>query len=410
LKQEQTVLDSIFIGMSGLTGFSQGLRVVGNNLANVNTPGFKGSQLAFSDLFSQGQSGNRLAGPAGGAPEAHYGGRLGMGIDTPATALNLRAGELRNTGRDLDLAVDGDGFFILRDEERQQYTRAGQFQFDKDGYLVSATGGQRVAGYDESGRLTDVSLAGLREDKPEATKAVKLNGNLSTNAATDVTLNGIKLISPLGAEHIVKAVFKNNGSSKTGTWTVTVSDDTGVYGTGQVRYESGLPVAAESKLAFTFAPKNEKPFLVTLDLSGETTAFAGGDFSTIAVASQDGTAGGYLTGASIDADGALRLAYSNGQTAKGAHLALGRFSSEAAIVPLGGNAYASTDPESIALGRANARGFGSIKSGVLEGANVDLAEEFGNLILMQRGYQASSHVISTANEMIQQLFDMKGHR
>lgn len=405
------MMDSIFIGMSGLAGFSKGLRVVGNNLANVNTPGFKSSQLAFSDLFSAGRNAGRDAPEPFGTPMAAPSGqRLGMGLDTPATALNFRAGELRNTGRDLDLAVDGEGFFVLRDGERQQYTRAGQFQFDKDGFLVSVTGGQRVAGFDAGGKLTDVSLAGLRGDAPEATKVVKFNGNLSSNATADVTLNGIKLISPLGAEHVVRLVFKNNGASKAGSWAVTASDDTGIYGTGQIRFENGLPVAAESKMAFTFAPKNEKPFPVTLDFSGETTAYAGGDFSTVAPASQDGVAGGYLTEATIDADGALRLKYSNGQTAKGTQLALARFASATDALPLGGNAYASADPESIELGRANASSFGGVKSGVLEGSNVDLAEEFGNLILMQRGYQASSHVISTANELIQQLFDMKGHR
>lgn len=396
------MLDSIFIGMSGLTGYSKGLRVIGNNLTNVNTPGFKGSQLQFADLFYQGGAAGQ--GPTGG------GAQLGMGLNTLATAINFKAGELRQTGGDLDLAVNGEGFFVLRDGEQARYTRAGQFQFDKDGFLVSATNGLRVAGLSDTGELTDISLSGLHTNPPKATTTVKFTGNISSNAAADITLNGVTLIDPVGGEHIVKLVFKNNSATTPGNWTVTISDANGTIDTGDIQFNSGSPDANASSVKFTYAPSGVPPFTVTLDFSKEVTSFAAGNTSTVAVSSQDGVEAGALTKATIDDEGTVVATYSNGQTVKGQRLALAGFNSSEDVQALGGSEYSSTNSQGVHLGHAKSQSFGSLSSGVIESANVDLAEEFSNLIVMQRGYQASSHVISTANDLIQELFDMKGHR
>src|SRR6478609_2117952 len=121
------MLDSIYIGMSGLTGYEKGLRVIGNNLTNMNTPGFKGSQMQFADLFYQGSAGGGQSLSGGGSS----GNQLGTGLNTLATMINFKAGETQQTGNDLDLAINGDGYFVLRDGSEQRYTRAGQFQFDK---------------------------------------------------------------------------------------------------------------------------------------------------------------------------------------------------------------------------------------------------------------------------------------
>jgi flagellar hook protein FlgE len=394
------MLDTIYIGMSGLTGYSKGLRVIGNNLTNVNTPGFKGSQLQFADLFYQGSS------SAGGMGNGSA--QLGMGLNTLATTINFKEGDLRQTGNNLDLAINGEGFFTLNDDGKARYTRAGQFQFDRDGFLVSTTSGLHVSGFDENGKLADISLSGLHSNSPKASTTVKFGGNISSNAATDVTLNNVTLINPVGGQHAVKLTFKNNGASAPGNWTVTISDDIGTIDTGEIQFASGSPVADASKIAFTYAPTGVDPFSVTLDFSSEVTSFAAGNTSTIAANSQDGVSAGSLTDVSFDASGTLIAKYSNGQTANGPRLALARFDSTKDIVALGGNEFASANDQAVHLGHASDSLFGTLSSGVVEGANVDLAEEFSNLIVMQRGYQASSHVISTANELIQQLFDMKG--
>ena len=396
------MLDSIFIGMSGLTGFSKGLRVIGNNLTNVNTPGFKGAQLQFTDLFYQNSANANASGWAGG------GAQLGMGLNTLATTVNFKAGELRQTGRNLDLAIDGEGFFVLNDDGKPRYTRAGQFEFDSDGFLVNTINGLRVSGIDDNGRLADISLTGLQINPPKATKTVKFNGNISSNAASDVVLNGVKIIDPAGGEHLVKLAFKNNSATKPGNWTVTVSDDIGTLHTGELQFDSGNPADNGSKIAFTYAPATSTPFSLTLDFSSDVTSFAAGSVSTVAVSSQDGVLPGALTTLAFDAAGALVASYSNGETTTGMRLALARFDTTKDIVPLGSNAFGSTDDAAVRIGHAKTNSFGALKSGVVEGANVDLAEEFSNLIVMQRGYQAASHVISTANELIQQLYDMKG--
>ena len=395
------MLDTVFIGMSGLTGYSKGLRVIGNNLTNVNSPGFKGSQLQFADLFYQGSASGRL----------NFGGQsaqLGMGLNTLATTVNFKAGELRQTGGDLDLAVNGEGYFVLHEGEELRYTRAGQFQFDTDGFLVSATSGLRAHGLDETGRLVDISLEGLRSNPAKATTSVKFTGNLSSAAAADIVLNSVTLIDAVGGTHDIKLTFKNNGATTPGNWTVTATEGSTTLGTGTLQFNNGAVVAGSSKISFTYAPSGVEPFPIELDFSADVTSSAGA--TTVAVDEQDGFITGALTKVTFDEEGRMIANYSNGETVEGIHLALARFNSNQDIVPLGGSEFGSASMNAMHIGRAKTQSFGTLASGVIEGANVDLAEEFSNLIVMQRGYQASSHVISTANDMIQELFDMKGRR
>lgn len=396
------MLDTIFIGMSGLTGYSKGLRVIGNNLTNVNTPGFKGSQLQFADLFYQGSIGAEGSGLSGGGTQ------LGMGLNTLATTINFKAGDVRQSGNELDLAINGEGFFVLNDDGKSRFTRAGQFELDNEGFLVSSVNKLRVSGLDDNGKLTDMSLSGLQTNAPKATETVKFKGNISSNAASDVVLSGVKVIDPAGGEHLIKLTFKNNSASTLGNWTVTISDETGTLDVGELQFSSGNPSPDANKFAFTYAPTGVEPFSIMLDFSQDVTSFAAANTSTIAVNTQDGVPSGSITKVAFDDEGTIVATYSNGQTAKGMRLALARFNSTQDIVALGGNEFASTHDGAVNFGYAKTNAFGSLNSGVVEGANVDLAEEFSNLIVMQRGYQAASHVISTANELIQQLYDMKG--
>ncbi|MDB5914966.1 MAG: protein of unknown function domain protein, partial [Ramlibacter sp.] len=144
------MLDSIHIGVTGLAGFQQGLRVIANNTANMNTPGYKSSTLQFADLFySNRQAGGNQV-------------QLGNGLDTQGTRLDFRQGDFRQTGNDFDLAVDGEGLFVLHDAQGQvRYTRAGQFEFNADGVLVTAGNGSKVMGLDAAGALGEISVAGL---------------------------------------------------------------------------------------------------------------------------------------------------------------------------------------------------------------------------------------------------------
>jgi flagellar hook protein FlgE len=395
------VLDTITVGTSGLIGYSKGLRVIGNNLTNVNTPGFKQSELQFADLFYQSTGSDGHA--SGGT---HM--QLGTGLNTLATLTNFKQGDLRQTGNPLDTAVNGDGYFIMRAGDRSRYTRAGHFEFDRDRVLTNKTSGARVAGVDDSGKLVDITLQGLQNNAPKATTAVQLTGNLFATANADITLDPVKVFDPVGGEHVFKLTFKNNSATTPGSWTVTVADGGAtVVGSGNIAFANGTIVAGSEMVALSYAPPNVAPFPIALDFSGATS---NANATSIAMGSQDGFGAGALTSTSFDEDGTLVVSYSNGQTAQGAHLALARFAAGQDLLPVGGNEFESANGAPDRIGRAKTGAFGSISAGAIEGSNVDMAEEFSNLIVMQRGYQASSHVVSTANEMIQQLFDMKGRR
>jgi len=401
------MLDTIFIGMSGLSGYAKGLRVIGNNLANVNTPGFKGSQLQFADMFYRDEQGGSYAGAAQS--------QLGAGLNTLSTLISFKPGELHQTGNDLDLAVEGNGFFVLKEGDALHFTRSGQFRFDSDGFLVSQSSGLRVESLDKNGQLVDISSNGLRSHAPQATQTIHFSGNLSSNTTSDVTLDNVKVIDPNGGEHLIKLTFKNHGiadaAATPGSWTATLSDENGaVIGMGELQFDNGVARVGNDTAKFSYKPSGAASFSFALDLSKDVTSFASGEASTLAVSSQDGFGAGVLTSLSFDAEGTLVAKYSNGQSVKDARLALAQFDSNEALTELGGSEFSNRESQTVRFGHAKSDAFGSLSSGVVEGANVDMAEEFSNLIVMQRGYQASSHVISTANDMIQELFDMKGHR
>lgn len=400
------MFDSIFIGMTGLQGFSKGLKVISNNVTNLNTPGFKASQLRFADAYYQ-QSGFG-GGYTLGQPQMQY----GTGLATLAARLNFQPGDTRQTGNGLDLAIAGDGMFVLRDKEsgNEVYSRAGQFEFDKEGNLISGATGKYVMGYmADSGDLSRISLDGLRTSAAKATATVKLAGNLSSTA-TEFNIDSVKLIDAVGGEHVVRLNFKSKGSTDPGVWTVTVLDGTSSVGSGDIKFVDGQPAAGQNALSFSYTPSGGTASDVKLDFSKDVTSFAAGSTSSLAVSSQDGYTAGALTGAAIASDGALSLTYSNGQTAKGARLALAVFDSNVGLTQLEGGEFIADGTQTARIGKPGDTGLGTIESGQLELSNVDLSSEFSDLIVMQRGYQASSHIVSTANDMIQALFDMKGNR
>jgi flagellar hook protein FlgE len=178
-------------------------------------------------------------------------------------------------------------------------------------------------------------------------------------------------------------------------------------GSGKLAFVDGRPVASDSKVSVTFKPDGQAAMPLVLDFGGEVTSFASGSLSTLAMSKQDGVQAGALTKASFDTSGVLTLAYSNGQTVKGNRLALGRFNSSSAVGANGDNEFEALDERAWQKGVAGDGAFGAIRSGVVEISNVDLSQEFSDLVIMQRGYQASSQVVSTANDMLQELFAMK---
>jgi flagellar hook protein FlgE len=386
--------------MTGLLGYSRGLRVIANNTANLNTPGFKGSTLQFADLFYTG-------GNLGGAAMGQNQDQLGFGLNTTGTAMSFKQGELRPTGNDLDMGVDGQGLFVLQDAEGSiSYTRAGQFKFGPDGVLVDRGSGAKVMGLDASGEFVQITVAGRMTDPGKPTSRVKFTGNLSSTA-TEQTVNGVKVVDAAGAEHVLSLKLTNTNAATPGSWKVDISEGGTVVGSGQIAFVDGKPRAGAGVLTFSYTPAGNSPFAVALDFGTDVTSFAAGNLSTLAMASQDGVGPGAMSGASFNDDGVLVMGYSNGQTGKGARLALARFDSPDAARAVGDNRFEPVDAQAWHLGVAGEGAFGAVQSGVVEISNVDLSQEFSDLVVMQRGYQASSQLISTANDMLQELFSMK---
>lgn len=385
------MFDTILIGTSSLLGHEKGLRVVGNNLANVNTAGFKSSQLGFSALFDQQAAA----------------GQGGQGLETGASVINFQAGLDQTTGAPTDVAISGNGFFIVKRGTELLYTRAGDFHVNDTGTLVN-TAGDKVQGYDTHGVLGDITFDSQARSMPKATTAVKFAGNVTTTVAAppvDVTAANITVIDPNGGSHALALALHNNGN---GDFGATVTDGTTTVGTGTIKFGAGFPLPGSSSFSFSYAPAGVAAFSVKFDFSNDVTALAGA--STLALGSQDGYAAGTQSDQTIGTDGVITLKYSNGQSAAGPTIALADFHTQDDLEEAGASAFRAKDGATAQLGKPTLGTFGKLQTGHREGSNVDLAEEFSNLILMQRGYQAASHVVSTANDMIQELFDMKGNR
>ncbi len=396
------MLESIYVGLTGLTSYARGLNNISNNVANLNTPGFKSSQLQFTDLFYRYQTSGE--GSGNGSSYAQ-----GSGVNTGSSSMVFKQGELRATGNDQDIAIDGNGLFILRKDDQVFYTRAGQFAFDSEGYLVSRDSQARVAALGGTDSLRDINLNGLRSSPAKATSTVTLTDSLSNNDS-GFDLNNVVITDSLGASHTLLLDFDNNKSVTPGSWRVKVKEGATVISDGEIRFGSdGSPLAGFDTHVFTYTPSNgASPMVVTLDLK-DTNNFSS-SASNLKVASQDGQVAGSLTKATFDAEGYLVATYSNGQTVKHDRLALAWFNDMQGLEQTGGNLLMNSSGQERVLGSPGQALFGKVKGGSIELSNVDLAQQFSELIITQRGYQASSQIITTANEMLQQLFDIKGKR
>lgn len=394
------MLESIYVGMTGLLGYSRGLRVIANNTANMNTPGFKSSSLQFADMFYTG-------GNLSGGVTSQNNNQLGFGLNTTGTTMSFKQGELRQTGNELDMAVDGQGLFVLKgDDGSLVYTRAGQFRFDADGVLVSRSSGEKVMGRDSNGQLVEISVAGHMTQAGKATTRVKFSGNLSSTA-TEQEVGNITVLDAMGGSHTLTLKFTNTDSVEAGSWSVDVMDGTTVLSTGRIVFADGRPVADAAIVQATYTPPGQPPMALSLDFSSDVTSFASGNLSTLAMTFQDGVGPGTLSGVAFDANGVLTISYSNGESRNGARIALARFDSQDAMAALGDNQFRMLDERAWHFGAAGEGAFGKVRTGAVEISNVDLSQEFSDLVVMQRGYQASSQVISTASDMLQELFSMK---
>lgn len=389
------MLGSIYIGLSGMNAYSGGLQTISNNVANLNTPGFKTTSVLFGDLFSFNR-GSEFVGST-------YSTR-GSGVHIGSSRVNFAQGDLRQTGGALDLAIEGEGFLVLLNDDNTFYTRTGQFAVDNDGYVSQQGTGYRLAVLDSTGQAAPINLDDRQTYAPAATTRVEMSGNLQATE-TEVTVSNIAVYDSLGTKHTWTATFTQTATP--GEWSVAVKDSDGnSLGGGTIKFIGGTIDPTASQITITDSPVGANPLSVLLDFSAGTTSFNNG--AALQVASADGNAVGTLTTVTIDENGQFKLAYSNGKTDFAGSVAIADFRDPQALTQIGDGLLRASNDAQFRLSASATDGVGRLVSGQIEASNVDLAGQFGDLILVQRGFQACSQVVSVANDMIQQLFGIRG--
>jgi flagellar hook protein FlgE len=404
------MLRSLFSGISGLRAHQTMLDVTGNNIANVNTTGFKSSQTEFQDTLSQ------MIQTAGG-PQGGVGGtnpaQIGLGVTVAGITTNFTQGASQNTGRSTDMMIQGDGFFTVSKGGSTYYTRSGAFDFDSTGQMVLPGAGAMVQGWtavngvvNTNGPLTNLKVPAGTLMGAVATTSAKYTGNLQSDAAPTTITQNITAYDSTGLERQIQLTFVK--ASTAGPWTVSATDGTAT---------TPAPPAAPYTLAFdpSGALNPVTSGLTgagTLNLGGVTvdlstvTGFAG--VNTISASTQDGHSAGTLQSFALGSDGSITGSFSNGLKQVVGQIALSSFTNPAGLEKSGGSMFsASVNSGTALVGTAGTGGRGGLVGGSLEMSNVDLSSEFTNLIIAERGFQANARVITTSDEVLQELVGLK---
>ncbi|MFO1413555.1 MAG: flagellar hook protein FlgE [Burkholderiales bacterium] len=399
-------------GLSGLNAAAKNLEVIGNNVANASTVGFKASHAIFADIYSHSFAGS-------GSVEA------GIGVSTIAIQGEFGQGNVSTTNNPLDMAINGMGFFVLSNNGAISYSRNGQFHLDENGYLVNA-GNVMVTGYgvDDSGAIVASSPGPIQVSTeavpPAATTAATIGLNLDarqkiaaspfdpTDTKTYNHSSSMTVYDSLGNPHTLTQYYSKTAAN---TWDVNAifdGDTTAPFNVGSMTFDENgkLPTPfTPFNVSVTLANGATTPFAFTVDM-GETTQFG----TTFAVnkQTQDGATAGALAGYGVNDDGMLIGRYSNGQTRTLGQLVLAKFANNEGLQPLGGNAYAETTASGQPLvGTPGSGSFGMLQSGAVEESNVDLTEQLVNMITAQRVYQANAQTIKTEDQIMQTLVNLR---
>ncbi|WP_273652272.1 flagellar hook protein FlgE [Cellulomonas fimi] len=391
------MLRSLFSGISGLRAHQTQLDVTGNNIANVNTTGFKASQTQFQDTLSQMlQNGAGAQDGVGGTNPA----QVGLGVRVAGITTNFTQGASQMTGRSTDMMIQGDGFFVVRKGNESYYTRAGSFDFDATGQMVLPGEGALVQGWaavngvvDTNGPLVDLRVPAGTLMPAVATSTAAYEGNLDADAADGTTINRtIDVYDATGAARELELTFTKSATG----WSLTATDGTATVNAGA--------------MTFTAAGALTTPTTVTVggvavDLS-TITGFSGID--SVKARTQNGQAAGVLQSFALGADGTITGAFSNGLKQTIGRLAIGSFTNPSGLEKAGGSLFrTSVNSGDAQVGAAGTGGRGTLAGGALEMSNVDLSSEFTSLIIAQRGFQANSRVITTSDEVLQELVNLK---
>ena len=459
---------SLYSGVSGLKNHQIRMDVIGNNISNVNTYGFKSERVSFQDMISQLMSG-------ASEPKSNVGGvnpkQVGLGSMVASIDKMMHQGSLQTSNKNTDLAISGEGFFILKDGDKSFYTRAGNFDVDKEGQLVNPANGMKVQGWNTrigadgertltKGTVEDIIIPLYQKDAAKETTFVNFKSNLNSSVAAvpDNATNQERYNMIINADpnqrrgHITSAkVYDDQGNEhtlttylwKSGTdrWTASVSladadqlsvDVAGPGGQnttvpGNTRFEltfsadgklnavsDGTDTQNQGKLVANLSFRNAgNPALRNIEMrlgeSGEVTGITqfGSGFTT-KIDAQDGRTMGYMEAFEINDSGAITGIFSNGSQQLLGKIAMANFTNPEGLTKAGSNNYqVSINSGEAQIDEAGIAGLGKINAGFLEMSNVDLSDQFTDMIVTQRGFQANSRSITTSDQMLQELLGLK---
>jgi flagellar hook protein FlgE len=443
-----SITSALYSGVSGLNSNSKAMSVIGNNLANTNTLGFKGGRTIFSDLLSSNISGS------GGTSQ------IGRGVNISKVDSVFSQGTFESTAINTDVAIEGEGFFILKEAGNDQsyYTRAGAFRFNSDGFLVNPEGyNVQGAYFDDAGQLIpgdfgDIQVKDVGLSPAQATNTLDLITNLDAASQTlpafnyvnpaapyDPVLNPIdsgtfnysssaQIFDSLGTAHLVSLYFRKDA----GVWDVhwTAEDANGVSlntdpAGSALADASGVPLvfSSEGKLMDINGATSEDPLFIPVTAAIPAMDFGNGsapvnltiDFdmtqfnseSDVISQGQNGFAAGNLTNVGINAEGVVVATYSNGEQTKIASLVLAKFNNPGGLEMVGSNMYTGTDASGAPRSGLPGPELGKIFTNSLEQSNVDMGQEFVKMITTQRGFEANSKIITVVDELLGQLINLK---
>ena len=442
---------SLFSAVAGLRNYQTGMDVIGNNISNVNTTAFKAGRATYKESFSQILTGaTRPLATQGGVNPLEVG--LGMQLGSIDTVFTQ--GNLQSTGVTTDMAIQGNSFFVVAKGDQQVYTRSGGFQLDADGSLVSPTNGYVVQGKMATDgvlgtAITDIKIPEGETTPARATSLVTFAGNMDAGAPLIIAANpanptAAELADPQNAQSVLQktiGVYDSLGQRhdltlvgwKTGAsqWSYKIdpaslsydSTQPFTFGPGSMSSPAGaatpwqftfkndgtIDTAASNIPTITFTPSNGQPMSLTLDpgvgATGLTSYVAN---SSALFHSQDGYAAGVLEHITIDRTGTIIGAFSNGTNKTLAQIVLANFNNPQGLQKMGDNMYTvSANSGDALLGFSGAETSSIVASGVLEMSNVDLSQEFSNMIITQRAFQANAKMITTSDEMLQELVNLR---
>lgn len=425
-----SILSSMYTGISGMTAHGEALGVTADNIANAATTGFKASRAEFQDIISK-----NLKGILGGN-------QIGRGVKIGAVNPILNQGNIDATEKVTDLAISGDGYFVLRGSDGETYTRDGSFHFDREGYLVT-NDNQRVQGYmtDEQGRIVN-KMGDIKFPRAlipaKATDEVYLELNLDSRSEPNKKFDpkdpyytshystGVELFDSQGNKHLV-TMFFNKVADRKWEWRGMVD---GKEVTGGKAGEMSEVLKGELEFTVDGKLKSQKLVKSELNFAGgalqnQKVKFNFGDAldeggkgldgtkqygkeSDMIAWRQNGSAAGTITSLSFNDEGVLSAAYSNGETRDLAQVVLAKFENPEALFKIGNNRFRDSRESGVAaIGQPNRAGRGKIFAKSLERSTVDLASQFVNLIQGQRNFQANAKTITTTDQLLEEVINLK---